>query len=225
MNFELISEIVKTLLFAVSAIWGMAVSFKKRGALFLQIVACGLCCMALGSIFVFSLNITAPEALHEQLLGGFNLGLLGTFGLFAFLFSASFGQIDGLGDDRSASLRKYRLLALIAPAVAILVLAAIVFSGIQPSMRIIYMVLFLPSILASYYNLKHLIIPDVELGILASIRAYNLVVLIMTLLVLIGTAAQHYGLAVCYGILNILTGISAPVVFYFAKKGTEGWLK
>ena len=224
-TFELISEIVKTLLFASAAIWGITVSFKKRGALFLQIVAFGLGCMALGNIFVFALNITAPESALESLTSGFNIGLLGIFGMFAFIFSASYGQIDGLGDDKSKELRKYRLLALIAPAINLLLLVGIVFSGIEAHMQIIYSVLFLPAILASYYNLKHLIIPDVELGILASIRKYNLLALIMTALMILTTVSKLYDMVILYSILNILAGISAPVMFYFAKKGSEGWLK
>lgn len=224
-KFELISEIIKAVFFAAAAIWGITVSFKKRGALFLQIIAFGLGCMALGNIFVFALYITAPDAIRESLLTGFNIGLLGIFGMFAFIFSASYGQIDGLGDDKSRELRKYRLLALIAPIVSLIFLALIVFSGLELYMQIIYVVLFLPAILASYYNLKHLIIPDVELGILDSIRKYNLLALIMIALLMLTTASQLYGVAVLYSILNILTGISAPVMFYFAKKGSEGWLK
>ena len=224
-TFELISEIIKTILFVSSAIWGMTVSFKKRGALFLQIVACGLGCMALGYIFVFALKITAPESALASLTSGFNIGLLGIFGMFAFIFSASYGQIDGLGDDKSKELRKYRLLALIAPIVSLIILALIVFSGLELYMQIIYVVLFLPAILASYYNLKHLIIPDVELGILDSIRKYNLLALIMIVLVLATTVSKQYDISILYSVLNILTGLSAPIVFYFAKIGAEGWLK
>ena len=224
-TFELISEIIKTILFISSAIWGVTVSFKKRGALFLQIGACGLGCMALGYIFVFALKITAPESALESLTSGFNIGLLGIFGMFAFIFSASYGQIDGLGDDKSKELRKYRLLALIAPAFFLVLLAGIVFAGIEAHMQIIYSILFLPAILASYYNLKHLIIPDVELGILASIRKYNLFALVMIALVMLTTVSQLYDISILYSVLNILTGLSAPIVFYFAKIGAEGWLK
>ena len=224
-KFELISEIIKALLFAATAIWGMSVSFGKKGALFLQIVACGMGCMALGNIFVFALNVTAPEEALTTLTTGFNIGLLGIFGMFAFIFSASYGQIDGLGDDKSPELRKYRLLALIAPGVNLIILLGIVFAGIELNMQIIYPVLFLPAILASYYNLKHLIIPDVDLGILACIRKYNLVALIMTTLVLLSTAAKQYDISALYSILNVLTGISAVTVFYFAKSGSEEWLK
>ena len=224
-NFELISEIIKSFLFTAASIWEISVSFKKRGALFLQIVAFALGCMALGNIFVLALNITAPEEVLVTLTKDFNIGLLGIFGMFAFIFSASYGQIDGLGDDHSRELRKYRLLALIAPIVNAIILMAIVFSGIEVHMQIIYAILFLPAILASYYNLKHLIIPDVELGILASIRKYNLVALIMTVLVLLATVTKQYDVSILYSILNILTGLIAPIVFYFAKKGSEGWLK
>ena len=224
-KFELISEIIKSFLFTAASIWGISVSFKKRGALFLQIVAFALGCMALGNIFVLALNITAPEEVLVTLTKDFNIGLLGIFGMFAFIFSASYGQIAGLSDDHSRELRKYRLLALIAPIVNAIILMAIVFSGIEVHMQIIYAILFLPAILASYYNLKHLIIPDVELGILASIRKYNLVALMMTVLVLLATATKQYDVSILYSILNILIGLIAPIVFYFAKKGSEAWLK
>ena len=224
-KIELISEIVKTLLFAMAAIWGIAISFKKRSALFLQIVACGLACMALGNVFTFVLQITAPQDILSDMVNGFNIGLLGSFGLFAFLFSASFGQIDGLGDDRSKELRKYRLIALIAPVVMSAILALTIFSGIELKMQIVYVVLYVPAILASYYNLKHLIIPDIDDGILSAIRKYNLTVLIMILLTLISAASKQYDFTVIYAVLNVLTGISAPIVFYFAKRGSEAWLK
>jgi hypothetical protein len=70
-----------------------------------------------------------------------------------------------------------------------------------------------------------LIIPDVELGILDSIRKYNLLSLIMIVLVLATTVSKQYDISILYSVLNILTGLSAPIVFYFAKIGAEGWLK
>ena len=148
-TLQFISELVMTLLFLAAAIWGAVISFGKRSALFLQIVACGLGCMALGNVFVFALQITAVEEAFRSISGGFHIGLLGYFGLFAFLFSASFGQIDGLGDDRSQELRKYRLIALIAPVVTAAILVFMLMSGFKWQMQIVYCMLFLPAILAS----------------------------------------------------------------------------
>lgn len=224
-TLKFISELSMTLLFLASAILGAVISFGKRSALFLQIVACGLGCMALGNVFSFVLQITAPQDVLNDIVNGFNIGLLGSFGLFAFIFSASFGQIDGLGDDRSKALRKYRLIALVAPVVMIAILLLIIFSGIELNMRVVYGVLFIPAILASYYNLKHLIIPDIEDGILAAIRKYNLSILILTVLIMISFAFKVYGLTIAYSVVNILAGVCALFVLWFAKEGTERWLR
>ena len=70
-KFEFISQIVSTLLLAASAIYGIAVSFKKKSILFAQIIASGVACLALGNIFTLMLRITAPEEIkiRPQLFG------------------------------------------------------------------------------------------------------------------------------------------------------------
>ena len=224
-TFQFISELIMTILFLVAAVWGAAISFGKRSALFLQIVACGLGCMALGNVFAFVLQLTAPEVVLRELTEGFHIGLLGLFGMFAFLFSASFGQIDGLGDDKSKALQKYRLIALVAPVGVIVILILMLISGISWKMQAMYAVLFLPAMLASYYNLKHLMIPDVEDGILAAIRKYNLSTILLTVLVMSTFVVKLYGWILAYGIISILCGVCALFVLWFAKEGTERWLR
>ena len=66
-TFQFVSELIMTLLFLAAAIWGAVISFGKRSALFLQIVACGLGCMALGNVFSFVLQLTAPEEILREL--------------------------------------------------------------------------------------------------------------------------------------------------------------
>ena len=79
--------------------------------------------------------------------------------------------------------------------------------------------------LASYYNLKHLIIPDVEDGILAAIRKYNFATILLTVLVMITFVVKMYGQTLVYGIVSILCGVCALFVLWFAKEGTERWLR
>lgn len=79
-------------------------------------------------------------------------------------------------------------------------------------MQVMYGVLFLPAMLASCYNLKHLIIPDVEDGILAAIRKYNLATILLTVLVMITFVVNMYGQTLVYGIVSILCGVCALFV-------------
>lgn len=222
-KFEFISQIVSTLLLAASAIYGIAVSFKKKSILFAQIIASGVACLALGNIFTLMLRITAPEEIKNSLTNGFNIGMLGVFGFFIFIFSAAFGQIDGLGDDRSKAMRKYRIIGILAVVPVIVSVVLIVLSPIGDTLKIVYAILYSPAALASYYNLKHLILPDVDLGIIACIRKYNLFMLITTGIILLSTVLKVYQLTALYGISVILLGIMGFVLIISAKRGAERW--
>ena len=199
------------------------VSFKKKGVLFVQIIVSGVACLALGNIFTLTLWITAPEEIKSILTNGFNIGMLGIFGFFFFVFSAAFGQIDGLGDDRSKALRKYRIIGIAAVIPVVICIALIAVSPVQETLKIVYTILYLPAALASYYNLKHLVLPDVELGIIACMRKYNLFMLIATSVILLGSVFKVYEITVLYGISNILVGVMGALVIISAKRSTERW--
>lgn len=222
-TFEFISQCIVTFLLAASAIYGIAVSFKKKGVLFVQIIVSGVACLALGNIFTLTLQITAPQEVKNIMINGFNLGMLGIFGFFFFVFSAAFGQIDGLGDDRSKSLRKYRLIGLIAIIPVLICVVLILLSPIRETLKIVYAILYLPAVLASYYNLKHLVLPDVYLGIIACMRRYNLFMLITTAVLLMNTVFKVYGSTTLYGISNVLIGVMGAIIIVSAKRSAERW--
>lgn len=222
-TFEFISQLILTLFLTTSAIYGVTVSFKKKGVLFVQIIVSGVACLALGNIFTLMLRITAPKEIVSSLINGFNIGMLGIFGFFFFVFSAAFGQIDGLGDDRSKTLRKYRIIGVAAVIPVIICIVPIVLSPVQEMLKIVYAILYLPAALASYYNLKHLILPDVDFGIIACMRKYNLFMLIMTAIILLSTVFKVYGLTVLYGISNILIGVMGAIIIISAKQSAERW--
>ena len=91
-------------------------------------------------------------------------------------------------------------------------------------MKIVYTVLYLPAALASYYNLKHLILPDVDLGIIACMKKYNLFMLITSVIILSSTLFKVYELNMLYGITVILTGVMGIIIIVSAKKSAERWL-
>ena len=221
--FEFISQCIVAFLLAASAIYGIAVSFKKKGVLFVQIIVSGVACLALGNIFTLMLQITAPQEVKNSLMNGFNLGMLGIFGFFFFIFSAAFGQIDGLGDDRSKSLRKYRLIGLTSVIPVLICVALIALSPAKEALKIVYAIVYLPAVLASYYNLKHLVLPDVDLGIISCMRRYNLFMLITTAVLLVNTVFKVYGLTAPYGVSNMLVGVMGALVVVSAKRSAERW--
>ena len=92
-------------------IYGVKNFFKKGKAYYLQIVTMGMGCYAMGSFYHLCQSITTGD-----LADGFTAAYLGRIGFFLFLFTANYGQMDGLIDDRTPSLKKFRYIALIAPA-------------------------------------------------------------------------------------------------------------
>lgn len=222
-TFDFISQLILSLLLTASAIYGVTVSFKKKGVLFVQIIVSGVACLALGNIFTLILQVTAPEEIVSSLTNGFNIGMLGIFGFFFFIFSAAFGQIDGLGDDRSKAFRKYRIIGVSAVIPVVICIVLIVFSPVQEKLKIVYAILYLPAALASYYNLKHMILPDVDLGIIACMRKYNLFMLITTIIILLSTVFKVYELTVLYGISSILVGVMGAIIIISAKRSAERW--
>ena len=161
----------------IGFVYGISRFFKRVKAMYLQIIVCALGCMMLGRLFRVVMMVT-----EGGIPRGFHVGVLGTIGSFRFFFSANFGQMDHLLDDGAKDKRKYRLLALLAPAVIAAGYIPIVLSDSSLEYKIVCAVVVLFIMQASYFNLKHIIMPDVELGIVGSIRNYNILALVYALL-------------------------------------------
>ena len=203
----------------IGFVYGIVHIFKsKRPMYFIMIVA--------------SVGVTAFCRLYEvvymwiagEYFRGFHIGILGTIGTFLFVFTASFGAMDSLGDDGSEKLKKYRFIALIAPLIIAMAYVPILMSQATTMVKICLGMICLVISMSSYYNLKHLIIPDVDYGIIKCIRAYNLLMLIngvFHMYELIGIAFNTtvflYISSSCIAIVSLLV---VPVL----KRGAEKWV-
>ena len=162
---------------AISFTYGVARFFKKGKALYLQMIVGGLGCMMLGRLFQFVTVLT-----RGMLPDGFHIGTLGIVGGFLFFLSANYGQMDRLLDDGAAENRKYRLLGILAPLLMAAIYCPIFLLNVATESIVVYGVMTAIIMFASYFNLKHFIFPDVEFGIIRSIRGYNLIALLLGVL-------------------------------------------
>ena len=162
---------------AISFTYGAIRFFKKGKALYLQMIVGGLGCMMLSRAFQFVTLLTLGS-----LPSGFHIGTLGVVGGFLFFLSANYGQMDRLLDDGAPENKKYRVIPIIAPVVLGGIYASLFFIPASSNQRLIYGVMAAVIMFASYFNLKHFIFPDVEFGIIRSIRGYNLIALILAVL-------------------------------------------
>ena len=202
----------------IGSVYGFYCFFRPKKAAYLQLIASGVGCILFARLFQF-IHLAAKGVLGE----GFHIGMIGIIASFLFFLTANYGQIDGLVDDRSKAFRPTRIRALIAPAV-ILILYAVFFILVENlELRIVIGVVAFFIMLCTYYNFKHVIIYDVELGIVTPLKKYNALVIayaVFTMAEFIGLYAHITPLYIvaCAGI-----GIAAILLLPVLKGGVDKW--
>ncbi|MBQ4046636.1 MAG: hypothetical protein II627_09300 [Lachnospiraceae bacterium] len=199
-------------------VYGVVKFFREPSALYSRMIVFGVGCMMLGRLFETLQLVTAGEIHH-----GFHVGLLGIIGSFLFFLTANYGQMDSLADDGSPAMRKYRWMALAAPLAVTAIYMVIIFLAGWGEHAIVDGILTLVIAQASYYHLKHLIVPDVKGAIIYSIRGYNLMALIYAALCMAEMIVKYLPPAfiiryVIYGAQCVIAIVFIPVLEGGVKK-------
>ena len=214
-----IGELVPLSATIFSFIYGLNKFFKKGKPLFLQSITMAMGCYSLGSVYHLCQTLTT-----ETILEGFTPAYLGRIGFFLFLITATYGQMDRIVDDGSKKLRPYRYMALIAPVLAALLFvpnAIIVELPIQT--KIAALLVWLPAVVAVYYNLKHAIIPDLDFGFIKAIKPYNILAACLGFAELLCLTAWNYYNDTLLVISSVAFAILCVAMMCAAKKGAEKW--
>ena len=214
-----IGELVPLSATIFSFIYGLNKFFKKGKPLFLQSITMAMGCYSLGSVYHLCQTLTT-----ETILEGFTPAYLGRIGFFLFLITATYGQMDRIVDDGSKKLRPYRYMALIAPVLAALLFvpnAIIVELPIQT--KIAALLVWLPAVVAVYYNLKHAIIPDLDFGFIKAIKPYNILAACLGFAELLCLTAWNYYNDTLLVISSFAFAILCVAMMCAAKKGAEKW--
>lgn len=173
MDSYLLANIIACAFAFVGFVYGAILFFRPRKALYGQMITFALLCIVIGRLFNISRLISGGE-----FVGRFQLGTLAIIGSFMFFFSSNYGALDSIVDDGTKAFRKYRLIALIAPAVMLALYFSIFYmSNISDMWKVQGAVILLFAALCSYYHLKHLFIPDVDFGVVRTLRPYNFLAL------------------------------------------------
>ena len=207
------------ILMSVAAfIYGIKMIISKKPPLYFQLIVCSVACYVLGYLFdVCEYFVTGV------LSGGYLIGYLGTIGCFLFLLTAGFGYMDGIMDDRTANMKNCRYIAIAAPVICLMLLVPNLLAEIPIITKIAYLLLWIPAVFSSYFNLKHAIIPDLGFGFVVAIRPFNIAALSFTFLQLIHLTLWNF----CgWGVLlisGILLGSSCVVMMVMADRGVKKW--
>lgn len=214
-----IAEIVPLLATLFSLVYGLKHFFKRGMPLFLQSITMAMASHSLGSIYHLCQALTS-----DTIVEGFTPAYLGRIGVFLFLITASYGQLDRIVDDGSSKMRPARTIALIAPILSVLLFIPNTMVVDTPvSTKIVYAFVWIPATISVYFNLKHAIIPDLDFGFIKAIKPYNILVLCFSFSELLCLTAWNFYIGIPLALSAILFGILCVCTMIVAKKGVEKW--
>ena len=214
-----IAELLPLFATLFSFIYGINKFFKKGKPLFLQSITMAMGCHTLGSIYHICQTLTT-----ETVFEGFTPAYLGRIGFFLFLITASYGHMDRIVDDGSKQIKPSRYIALIAPVLALLLfLPNAIMEDLPTKTKIAVSLVWLPALIAVYYNLKHAIIPDFDFGFIKAIKPYNILATCLGFAELLCLTAWDYLYNTQLIIASLVFAILCVTMMLVAKKGAEKW--
>ena len=220
MDLFLIGNIIAATGALVGFNYGCLLFFRPRIASYAQMITFAVGCISCGKVYLVIRMLTIGDVTER-----FQLGVLGVVGSLLFLFTANYGAMDGLADDRTEKYRKYRLIPLALSAVILAVYLFFTLFTEQPVLnKIVSGIITLLAICASYFNLKHLIFPDVDYGVIACLKGYNLLAVIYELLCVGETIAVGWNSSVLMLIIGILMCMILPAMVIAVDRGMKKWL-
>ncbi|MCR4645353.1 MAG: hypothetical protein K5695_08090 [Oscillospiraceae bacterium] len=203
---------------AVGFGYGLFRFFRKKSALYIKMIVYGIGCAMLGRLFE-TLQLFSNGSIHS----GFHVGVLGVVGSFLFFYSSNYGQMASLVDDGSKTFRKYRLIALAAPAVVFgMYIFYFCLTGFCES-TVVCGIESLVIAQSSYFHLKHVIIPDVDYGVIRSLRTYNLLALVYAFLCMAEILLTAIRLPACTVIVYVLMCIALLAFVPVLEGGVKKW--
>ena len=156
---------------------------RPKRPLYAAMIVLGVGCIALGRLYQ-CVRLLTGSSITES----FQLGILGVVGAFSFFFSANYGQIDSLVDDGGERFKRYRAVAWTGPAVIGALYAAAV-GPLGTTARLVCAGVSAVIAAGCYYHAKHLLIPDVDYGVVRCLRGFNALALLYGVLCMLEMVA------------------------------------
>ena len=194
--------------------YGAAKLFKKKKPMYLQILVCAAGCFALQQLS-YVVNIWC------DVTAAVSIGMFGIFGCNFFLLSANFGTLDKIVDDGKDS-GKARAISVIAPVIMAVLAVAAFLSWKDKDMfcAVMWLVMLLPALPASYFNLKHILLPMDPFEFLRATKSCNVAALVFYVVTAAYVICSASGKG---GILSVLMSLSVLGLSLCAVKGAKKW--
>ena len=220
MDLLLIANIIVCICAFFGFIYGGILFFRPKKALYAQMITLAMGVIGFGRLFLVCRILTGGEITET-----FQLGFVGMFASFLFFFSANYGAVDSLIDNSVNRSIWSKLVPFLAPLAAIILY--IVFFIVRDTSlmwRIFGAMLTLNIALSTYFNLKHLLSPDIDKGVVTCLRPYNLLALIYAASVLVECIGLSSGNDILAFVAGLISAISIILIIPLIERGVKRWL-
>ena len=204
---------------AAAAFWLGAIKlFGTKKPLYMKLLVCAAGCFMLEQqLLLINLWCGVKEM--------FSIGMLGILGCNYFLLSANYGTLDKMVDDGAKKNRAARLIAFIAPVVVTVACfnVFLVWKDKDIICAVMWMLMLLPAIPASYLNLKHILLPPDDFGFLKATRFCNVSALALYIVISAFAACSASDSSRLVGIFSCLMSLAVFGVMVSAIRGAKKW--
>ncbi len=206
MMLELVGSLIAT-------IYGGCTCFHKKVPLFYRILwYAGLTCL-IGNIYT-ALYVFLWQSEDVS----FHIGYLGYIGMFFFLFSSYYGALDSLVDGKQTEFRWFRRTAGFIAGLFLAGSTLLMYFGNQEFWKYLVIV---PMTFTMYFAVKHLIMPDIEMGYIRVLRTYNILIIALCICMMLRIVSVQD--SVLENISSICIGILLAVYLPVARMGVRKW--
>ena len=220
MNLLLIGNIIVCLFAFAGFIYGGILFFRPKKALYAQMIALATGVIGFGRLFLVFRMLTGGEITET-----FQLGYIGMVGSFLFFFSANYGAVDSLVDKSIEQSNWKKVVPFLAPlAVIAIYLGFFIFVDVALFWRVFGGILALVIGLSAYFNLKHLLSPDIDKGVITCLRPYNLLALVYAAAVLIECGCLSNGNEILAFVMELISAVSIVLIVPLLERGVKKWL-
>lgn len=203
-----------TLSAGFSTIYGL--NHRQKG-IYVQLIVAGCGVMMLGGIYRLVASFTGINYVRT-----FNVGLLSVMGAYMFFFTANYGKMDSLLDLDKGVNTTYNMVAGVFSGIMILMYLAILGSPTTTQYKVTALIIVLLIALSSFYSIKHLMVPDIEGGIVGTLKPFNAVLAasgVAYIVFLIGEAWQNAIIMwIGMGALSVTMVLMTPVLMSCVRK-------
>lgn len=210
--------VVLSFLIAVGSFtWGSFALLKKKRPMYFRLFVFAAGCFALH-------QLSTIVSVWCGIVPSMSIGAFSIFGAEFFLLSANFGTLDRLVDD-GQNTKKARQLSWLAP-LGIAVLAVFEFlAWVKEDIFTaeMWVIIAIPAAAASYFNLKHLLLPTDAFGLLQATRYCNASALLFYLLTAAYVIVSSTGRTVLSGLHLVMMSLAVFGMTVSAIKGSEKW--